>query len=96
MPFAYYERLSARDQAVYRRSDQVVSIVLPRPEALHPFVEVLKTALAQDARAAVAAAATRLGILEVSHGSVFQPSVCGGDEPRQPQRIMVIGARICK
>jgi hypothetical protein len=60
MPFAYYERLSARDQAVYRRSDQVVSIVLPRPEALHPFVELLRTALAQDARAAVAAAATRL------------------------------------
>jgi hypothetical protein len=60
MPFAYYERLSARDQAVYRRSDQIAAIVLPRPEALFPFVDVLRTALAQDARAAVAAASTRL------------------------------------
>jgi len=60
MPFAYYDRLSARDQATYRRSDEIVRVVLPRPEALRPFVEVVRQALAQDDRTALAAAATRL------------------------------------
>jgi hypothetical protein len=60
MPFAYYERLSARDKATYRRSDEIVTIVLPHAEALRPFVEVVREALAQDDRAALAAAATRL------------------------------------
>ena len=60
MPFAYYERLSARDQATYRRSDGIVAIPLPRPEALRPLVGVLKAALAQDDAVAVAAACSRL------------------------------------
>jgi hypothetical protein len=60
MPFAYYQRLSTRDQATYRRSDEIGRIVLPRPEALWPFVEVVRQPLAQDDRAALEAAATRL------------------------------------
>lgn len=67
MPFAYYERLSARDKATYRRSDEIASIMLPRPEDLQPFVGVLREALARDDRRAVSAAAARLaqGILMV-------------------------------
>jgi hypothetical protein len=60
MPFAYYERLSERDKAVYRRSDAVTELPLPRPELLRPFVAVLKQALAADDRRAVAAACRRL------------------------------------
>jgi hypothetical protein len=60
MPFAYYERLSARDKATYRRSDEITVIALPRPEGLWPFVQVLREALAQDDRSTLAAAATRL------------------------------------
>jgi hypothetical protein len=60
MPFAYYDRLSARDQAVYRRSDAIVEIPVPRAELLWPFVGVLREALAGDDRRAVAAAASRL------------------------------------
>ena len=60
MPFAYYERLSARDQVIYRRSDAIVRIELPHPEVLRPFVEIVRQALAQDDRTALAAAATRL------------------------------------
>jgi hypothetical protein len=65
MRFSYYDRLSPRDQATYRRSDEIAAIVLPRPEELRPFVAVLREALARDDRMAVAAAATRLaqGIL---------------------------------
>jgi hypothetical protein len=60
MRFSYYDRLSARDRATYRRSDEITSIALPRPEELWPFVAVLREALARDDRNAVAAAATRL------------------------------------
>jgi len=67
MPFAYYDRLSARDKATYRRSDEITSIVLPQPDTLHPFVGLLRQALEKDDRAAVAAAAMRLadGILRL-------------------------------
>jgi hypothetical protein len=60
MPFAYYDRLSPRDQAVYRRSDAVADIPVPRVELLRPFVGVLREALAKDDRRAVAAACQRL------------------------------------
>jgi hypothetical protein len=60
MPFSYYDRLSARNQAIYRKSSAVEAIRLPRPELLHPFVGVLREALAADERAAVEAAAGRL------------------------------------
>ncbi len=60
MPFAYYERLSARKQALYRRSDAVVELPLPQPERLHALVELLERALAHDQRAAVEAAAQEL------------------------------------
>ena len=56
-PFAYYDRLSARDKAVYRRSDAVSDVPLPHPELLRPFVGALRTALANEDRRGVEAAA---------------------------------------
>jgi hypothetical protein len=61
VPFAYYDRLSRRDKAVYDRSDRVASIVLPRPELLRPMVDVLRQGLSADDRKVVEAAAQALG-----------------------------------
>ena len=57
MPFAYYARLSRREQATYRRSDAVTSIRVPGVQALRPTVEALRAALETDDGAAVARAA---------------------------------------
>ena len=62
MPFSYYARLSPRDRAVYRESDAVASITLPRAETLYPLVEALREALGRDDRPAVEAAASRLAL----------------------------------
>ena len=60
MPFSYYDRLSARAKAVYRQSDAVTEVVLPHPDLLRPFAEVLRTALEKDDRKAVEATASCL------------------------------------
>jgi len=67
MPFAYYRSLSRKDKAIYDASDRVASIALPRAEALHPIVEILRLALERDERALVEAASSRLvgGITEL-------------------------------
>ncbi|BDG04965.1 hypothetical protein [Anaeromyxobacter oryzae] len=57
MPFAYYQRLSRREQATYRRSDVVTSLRVPGVSALHPSVEALRTALDASDGEAVARAA---------------------------------------
>jgi len=62
MPFAYYDRLSARDQATSRRSDQIASIVLSRPEASHPFVAMLREAFGPDGYSCVRLAARSLRV----------------------------------
>jgi hypothetical protein len=67
MVFSYYARLSARDQAVYRKSDAVTSLVLPEAERLRPLVADLREALARDERRAVEAAASRLALGLVRH-----------------------------
>jgi hypothetical protein len=54
LPFAYYERLSRREKAIYRRSDSVPSLHVPRVEALRPDVERLREALARGDGAEVA------------------------------------------
>ncbi len=62
MPFAYYQRLSARERAIYRKSDAVTSVTLPRPSELQPLVEELRQALATEERRAVEAAAGALAL----------------------------------
>jgi hypothetical protein len=60
VPFAYYARLSRRDQAVYRRSDEVGAVAIPDPAAIAPAVERLAAALARDDAAAVAVASAEI------------------------------------
>lgn len=60
MPFAYYRSLSRKDKATYDASDRIVSIALPRAEALHPIVDIVRQALEDDDRTVVEAASARL------------------------------------
>jgi hypothetical protein len=81
MPFAYYERLSARDRAIYRRSDSVTSLVLPRPRELHGLVEELRLALASEERRPVEAASSALAL------------GLGGQLELAPVRVEVLAVR---
>jgi hypothetical protein len=67
MPFPYYDRLSARNQAIYRRSDAVAEIRLPHPALLRPLVELLREALLREQRLAVERVSDRLcaGVTEM-------------------------------
>jgi hypothetical protein len=60
MPFAYYDRLSRRERAIYDRSDAVSRVNLPLAEGLRPLVELLRVALERDRRPEVEAIAGRL------------------------------------
>ncbi len=62
MPFPYYERLSRRQQAIYRSSDRVTEVRLPQPELLHDLVELLRQALAEDRHEAVQATAQAVAL----------------------------------
>jgi hypothetical protein len=81
MPFAYYQRLSARDRAIYRRSDAVTSVTLPRPGELQALVLELQGALAAAERRSVEAAAG--GLARGLAGQLELP----------PVRIEVLAAR---
>jgi len=69
MPFAYYERLSRKDKAVYDRSDAVTGLPLPLAASLWPIVGVLRVALAGDDHRAVQKACALLarGVTEMLH-----------------------------
>jgi hypothetical protein len=58
--FAYYEHLSAKQQATYRKSDSVERVDLPDAKALRWLVTALAEALEFGKRARVAAACTAL------------------------------------
>ena len=60
MPFSYYARLTRSQQAVYRKSDEIPEVRLPRADTLHPMVEGLTSALASEDRLAVQRATDRL------------------------------------
>jgi hypothetical protein len=60
MPFAYYDRLSQADQRIYRASDAIESVGMPRGLDLGPDVVALRAALAADDRAAVQAVGQRM------------------------------------
>ncbi len=62
MPFPYYDRLSRRQQAIYRSSDRVTEVRLPQPELLHDLVELLRRALAEDRHDAVQATAQAVAL----------------------------------
>ena len=50
VPFAYYDKLSKKEKAVYDRSDAISSIRLPQAALLWPVVRVLEEALLRDDR----------------------------------------------
>jgi uncharacterized damage-inducible protein DinB len=51
MPFAYFERLSRRQQEIYLRSDKITAVPLPGADALRPLVVELGAALESGDRA---------------------------------------------
>ena len=51
MPFAYFQRLTRRQQAIYLKSDAVTEMPLARPETLRPLVGELARALESGERA---------------------------------------------
>jgi hypothetical protein len=60
MPFAYYAKLSAPRQRVYRQSDAITSLALPPGAAAGPRVARLREGLGREDRAAVQAASQDL------------------------------------
>jgi hypothetical protein len=60
MPFAYYDRLTRAQQAVYRKSDEVTALRLPEAQTLRPLVDELAQALAGEDRLRTQTAAQRL------------------------------------
>ncbi|HEY2817991.1 MAG TPA: hypothetical protein VGK44_12770 [Casimicrobiaceae bacterium] len=60
MRFAYYDRLSAPRKRVYRQSDAIESIGLPRDVAAGPMVARLRAALIAENRVGVQAACQSL------------------------------------
>ncbi len=50
MPFAYYARLRPAQRAIYRRSDEIATVKLPRPAELRPHAGALRDALAAEDR----------------------------------------------
>jgi hypothetical protein len=88
VPFSYYDRLSPRAQAIYRKSDATTRLPLPRADLLRPLVEELRVALVQDDRRAVEQAAGRLASGLARHLSLppvvvqvlaVRPSASGGE-----------------
>jgi hypothetical protein len=60
MPFAYYSRLSKRDQAIYRQSASVTEIVLDQTDAAKQKTRLLQVALADGDRLRIQASAQAL------------------------------------
>ena len=50
MVFSYYNRLSARQQSIYRQSDEIKAVKLPRPADIRPYVVELEPALKSENR----------------------------------------------
>jgi hypothetical protein len=60
LPFAYYDRLTRHQQRVYRQSDGITTIAIPRAADLRPLVAALQETLAAADRIKVQASADRL------------------------------------
>lgn len=60
MRFAYYQRLSAAQKAVYRRSDAIVAVPLPDAGSLQRLIPEIGSALVDEAPTAIQKACQRL------------------------------------
>jgi len=81
MPFAYYSKLSAARQRIYRQSDAIEFLPLPGGIAAGAIVAALRSELAGDSRPGVQAASQRL----------IDALVRGYDVP--PIRVRVLARR---
>jgi hypothetical protein len=88
VPFAYYERLSPEDQAIYRASDAITSLRLAGARALAPLVAEVEAGLAREDRDGLERAATHLaGALCTAFGTraarvevlEVRPTFAGGE-----------------
>jgi len=50
MVFDYYKRLTASEKRIYRKSDELTAIRVPRASELHPLIEKLERALTKEKR----------------------------------------------
>jgi len=73
--FAYYDRLSAKEKATYRKSDAIARVPIPDAAALRPLVSRLEEALATGKRARVASAATALAAALMKQLGVVGPKI---------------------
>ncbi len=62
MVFAYFKKLNASQKRIYRKSDEIAEVLLPRAHALHPAVEELRGALEREDRDAVEDACRRIAL----------------------------------
>jgi len=60
MRFAYYNRLSSGQQAIYRKSDAIESVVVSDPERLFPIVDEIARALGTEDQRRIQAASQAL------------------------------------
>lgn len=82
MPFAYYARLSPARQAIYRRSDAIVTLDLPASAAANVAdpVRRIEAGLARDHRATV----------EPASRALIEALVAGFAVPRVDTRILAV------
>ena len=73
MPFAYYNRLTAEQKRIYRRSDAIETIALPPGQSLGGDVAAIRHALAIDKRVLVQRACQR--IIDALTAGYHVPSV---------------------
>ncbi|MDF2691895.1 MAG: hypothetical protein K0S65_278 [Labilithrix sp.] len=73
--FSYYDRLSAKEKATYRKSDAVGQLAVPDAPALHPLVRTLDQALTTGKRTQVATACTRLAAALMTQLGVVGPKI---------------------
>ncbi len=73
--FAYYDRLSANEQATYRKSDAIARVPIPDAAALRPLVTRLEEALATGKRARVVTASTALAGALMKQLGVVGPKI---------------------
>jgi hypothetical protein len=74
-PFAYYERLSKKEKATYRKSDAIERIAIPDAPALRWLVTALGEALTTGKRARVAVACTALAAGLMKQLGVTPPKI---------------------
>jgi hypothetical protein len=65
MVFSYYNRLSFEQKKVYRRSDEISSVIIPGVEEVRPVVAALAEALASEDRPAMEKLFQRLAVAVV-------------------------------